>query len=242
MKPIPWYYIYSPKYEIFHHILSSSIGQTDDFNVCPVFLPQEAFSNTYSVSGEHFFAGNTLKLDIMIKALEQHPGEHVIISDADTIADNLSHFRIYLEFYKNYDIVFAKDSNLTTCAVGFAFIKSTPNTIRFLREVMIETQNTRKTDIDIINTRLNLFPGTYTMFSYPEVTQTNKHILKDQYYILQLLCSNTETYEKNLFEKLVSVVKVLDITDLLHLIPDDVLETLRWYFQQNYPDHYISKL
>jgi Nucleotide-diphospho-sugar transferase len=241
MKPIPWYYIYSPKYEIFHHMLSSSIGPTTDFNVCPVFLPQEAFSNTYSIPGEHFFTGNTLKLDLMIKALEQHPGEHVIVSDADVIADDSSNFRLYLESYMNNDITISPDVGTTIGNLGFIFLKSTPETIKFLKDAMFETYTTQKPDLAIVNKNLATFSGRHGLFT-SEVTQTNKFILGSNFYILQLLCTNHETYEKNLFEKLIAAARVLNITDLLHLIPDNVLETLRWYFQQNYPEHYMSKL
>ena len=239
MKPIPWYYIYSPKYEIFHHILSSSIGPTTDFNVCPVFLPQEAFSNTYTMSGEHFFAGNVLKIDLIIKALEQHPNEHVIISDVDTIANNTSDFRIYLESYKDNDMTFANSGSLYS--LGFAFIKSTPETIQFFKTSLTQTYTTKRPDMEIVNELIKTFHGKCGFFKGDRVTQTNLYI-PENYYILQLLCSNFETYEKNLFEKLVSVLNMFDITPLLHLIPNDVLETLQWYFQQNYPEHYICKL
>jgi hypothetical protein len=93
----------------------------------------------------------------------------------------------------------------------------------------------------IVNKNLATFSGRHGLFT-SEVTQTNKFIIGSNFYILQLLCTNHETYEKNLFEKLIAAARVLNITDLLHLIPDNVLETLRWYFQQKYPEHYISKL
>ena len=38
----------------------SSIGSTDDFLIRPVFVPQEAFANNYTLSGEHFFSGNAV--------------------------------------------------------------------------------------------------------------------------------------------------------------------------------------
>jgi hypothetical protein len=139
-------------------------------------------------------------------------------------------------------MTFSRDTIETNSNIGFAFIKSTPETIAFFKTVYDTIKKTNGQDQIIVNELLPTFSGRHGFYKFDKITQTNKHILKDQYYILQLLCSNTETYEKNLFEKLVSVVKVLDITDLLHLIPDDVLETLRWYFRQNYPDHYISKL
>jgi hypothetical protein len=243
MKSIPWYYVYSPKYEIFHHILRSSIGPTNDFIINPVFVPQEAFSNTYSMSGDHFFSGNTVKVDCIVKALKNHPGEHILVTDVDVIADNISEFRIYLESYLHNDITFMADKPIEkTINLGFAFIKSTPDTIALFETAVQQIKSTGGLDQPIVRELLPSFEGQHDVFSLPEVSPSNLYRVGSKCYIIQTLCSNAETYEKNLFEKLASVVKILDITDLLHLIPDDVLETLRWYFRQNYPDHYISKL
>lgn len=239
---ILWYYVYSPKYEIFHHILSSCIEPNSGFHLYPVFVPQEAFSNTYTKGQTHFLDGNTLKLELIINALKTNPGEHIIVSDADTLANNSSNFRTYLESYIEYDIVFAKDIVSNTRAMGFGFIKSSPITIQFFETVMADVKKTGDNDMNILNKLLPGFLGKETVFSYPEVTQTNAFDITKDYYILQLLCSNHETYEKNLFEKLISVAKVLDIREILPLVPADVLETLRWYFKTHYPSHYLSQL
>ena len=239
---ILWYYVYSPKYEIFHHILSSCIEPDSGFQLCPIFVPQEAFSKTYTADQTHFLDGNTIKVELIINALKANTGQYIIVSDADTIANNSSKFRTYLESYMDYDITFAKDITGNTRAMGFGFIKSSPSTIQFFETVFAEIIKTGDNDLNILNKLLPSFLGKETVFSYPEVTQTNAFDVTQDYYILQLLCSNHETYEKNLFEKLISVAKILDIREILPLVPADVLETLRWYFKTHYPVHYLSQL
>ena len=243
MKPIPWYYIYSPKYEIFHHILLSSIGSTDDFLIRPVFVPQEAFSNTYNKNLSHFFSGNTIKVECIINALKVNPDEHIIVSDVDLVVDNISELKAYLEQYKHNDITFMKDTDYDdSLNLGFAFIKSTPNTIHLFETAFQEIKDSKGQDQPIVRQLIQSFKGHHGVFSIPEIIISNLYTVGSKYYVIQLLCSNQDTYESNLFEKLVSAAKLLDITELLPLISEDVLETLRWYFREYYPNHYLSKL
>ena len=44
-KPIKWFYVFSPRYEIFHIILRSLIGDSKFFDVNPIKVPQEVYSN-----------------------------------------------------------------------------------------------------------------------------------------------------------------------------------------------------
>ena len=242
MKPIPWYYVYSPKYEIFHHMLMSSIGPTDDFLIRPVFVPQTAFTNTYSISGEHFFSGNTVKVDCIVKALKLHPGEHILVTDVDIIANNISEFRTYLELYLHNDMTFMVDDfNDKTINLGFAFIKSTPDSISLFETALDQIQSTNGLDQPIVRELLPSFKGLCNVFSLPEVSPSNYYINGTKYYIIQILCSNHKTYEMNLFEKLISAARLLDITSVIHLIPVDVKDVLHIYFKIYYPSHYLAE-
>jgi len=242
MKPIPWYYIYSPKYEIFHHILMSSIGPTDDFLIRPVFVPQEAFANNYTISGEHFFSGNAVKVECIVKALKKHPGEHILVTDVDIVADNISEFRRYLESYLHNDITFMVDSPYDkTINLGFAFIKSTPETISLFETAFHQIQSTGGQDQPVIQELLPLFKGSYDIFSLPEVSPSNHYIIGTNYYIVQMLCANHKTYKKNLLEKLITSALLVNITNVLYLIPADVKEVLYIYFKICYPEHYLAK-
>jgi len=212
----------------------------------PVFVSQEAFSNTYNSDLSHFFSGNTIKIRCIIDTLKVNPDSHIVISDCDLIVSHSLQLRTYLEFYMTNDITFMQDNvHDTTMNVGFGLIRSTPQTIRFFEDVLAEIIQTNGQDQTIVNSLILSFTGSYGRFSIPEIIQSNMYDLSNglnNFYVLQLLCSNQNTYEKNLFEKLITAALLLDISDLYSLIPPDVFETLRWYFQQKFPMHYLSKI
>ena len=64
--PLKWYYIFSPRYEIFHIILRSLIGNNPNFEVLPLFVPQEAYSNTYREGASHFMSGNSVRFQVLL--------------------------------------------------------------------------------------------------------------------------------------------------------------------------------
>lgn len=236
-----WYYIYSPKYEIFHQILYNCIGNTS-FNVVPVFVPQEAFQNLYNPDEKHFFSGSVLKMDLIIKALKANPDKHVVCSDADMIVNNPDALSRYIESYTQYDISFMKDNlhNDDLCA-AFGLFKSCPLVIEFFESVVREIQDTNDLDQTIVNRRLPSFKGSVGCFSMPEIIQSNLASTATPFYVIQLLCSNNNTYEQNMYEKLVTAACLFDISDVLHLVPVEVKEALISHFKANKPSHYLAQ-
>ena len=61
----------------------------------------------------------------------------------------------------------------------------------------------------------------------------------DPFFVIQALCSH-DTYEKNLWEKLVTFALFYDLEPLRPLIPDDVWETLVWYYRKTNPTHPLA--
>jgi len=237
-----WYYIYSPKYEIFHQILYNCIGNTS-FHVVPVFVPQEAFQNLYNPREKHFFSGSVLKIELIVEALKANPNKHILCSDADIIVNNPEAFSRYLESYTQYDITFMKDNihNNDLCA-AFGFLKSSPVVIEFFKSVLCEIRETNGLDQTIMNRLLPSFKGSVGCFSMPEVIQSNLATTETPFYVIQLLCSNNNTYEQNMYEKLVTAAALFDISDVLHLVPVEVKEALITHFKANRPSHYLAQL
>jgi hypothetical protein len=89
-KPIKWFYVFSPRYEIFHIILRSLIGDSKFFDVNPIFIPQEAFNNTYKSGSSHFLSGNSVKFNVLLDIMSKLPeGEQFIFSDVDIFIKNI---------------------------------------------------------------------------------------------------------------------------------------------------------
>ncbi len=246
MDPIRLFYVWSPKYEIFHHILRSSLSESPDFIVQPIFVPQEVFDQTsYRSNSDHFLDGNSVKLNILISILQKHPGETILIVDADTIIENPEFLRLYLESYRQYDIVFAKSSleKERELSMGFGMVRSTPDTIQYFQDSIQIISSTGKNDMDVLNETIQTFKGTYGMFTFPEIIQTQHYSkFKGQYYAIQLTCSNHKTYEENLFEKLVSAASLIDITEIVPLIPIRVFNAMLDFYRDRDPSHYLLRM
>jgi hypothetical protein len=226
-----WYYVYSPKYEIFHHIIRCNFKEGYGLDMQGLFVPQEVFSNIYKRNGQHFFAGITIKIELLIQCLELHQGEHIIFSDADIIVNKIAKLAEYLQSYKQYDMTFMKDNfNDETRNIGFSLIKSTPETINFFKKVYEEIKKTQNQDQSIINNLLPTFTGSHTMFSVPEIIQSNMiYYGQSDFYILQLLCSHNSS-DINIGEKLVTASKFINIKSQIHLVSQETRDWLKKWF------------
>ena len=227
-----WFYIYSPKYEIFHKIIMSYFIHDVGFELIPIFVPQEAFSNTYKYK-EHFFAGNTLKIKFIIEALKDNQGEHIIFSDVDLIVKHHAKLYEYLQPYKRFDMVFMKDNMIdNTRNIGFSLLKSLPETICFFQDVLDSIIKTNQQDQRIVNELLPTFSGTNSIFTMAEMIQSNCHNMLNDFYVLQLLCSHS-TPEENIAEKLCTVARIVDIKPYIHLVSPLTREIIKNYFVNN---------
>lgn len=243
MKPLRVFYVWSPKYELFHHILRSSFNNSTDFVVQDIFVPQSIFDAvSYKQDAKHFLDGNSVKYNILVSILEKHPGETILFVDADTIIEKPGLLREYLESYMYYDIVYARSTlqNDTEYSIGFGLIRSTPATIAFFKQVIHQVEAFGKDEMTALNECISSFSGTCGMFTFPEIIQTQHYkTYKDSYLVLQITCSNHSTYEMNLFEKLISVGTLMDISALIPLIPNNVLQALLKFYEIHHPDHYL---
>lgn len=225
-----WYYIWSPKYEIFHHIIRCNFKEGYGLEMQGLFVPQEVFSNTYKGNGQHFFAGLTIKIEFLIKYLELHQGEHIIFSDADIFVNKTAKLAEYLQSYKQYDMTFMKDNfNDDTRNIGFSLIKSTPETINFFKKVYEEIKKTQGQDQMIVNNLLPTFTGSHSMFSVPEIIQSHMMTGQTDFYILQLLCSHNSS-DINIGEKLATVAKYINIKGQIHLVSQETRDWLKNWF------------
>ncbi len=245
MASLDWYYVYSPKYEIFHQLIYNSVSDCSGFKLHPCFFPQSAFSTLYKPGSEHFFAGNCLKFNVMLDAMAECDGRYIIVSDADLCVLKSHELRTYLNAYMNYDIVYMRDNfENNTLNIGFGLIKCTPATLDFFTSVRNTIANTGRQDQAIVNellaTRSDLSVG---MFSTPEMIQSNMYrkliAEEEKMLIVQMLCSGT-SYEYNLAEKLLTATNFYDLRDLEPLIPDYAWNIIVKYIQDNRIENPLS--
>ena len=235
-----WYYIWSPKYEVFHQILSSSLVDASGIILHPIFAKQSYFTPT-SKDG-HFFSGLTIKQFVIEKALREHKGEYVIVSDADLIVLQKDKIANYLKEYQKNEITCMKDTVETdTYNMGFMFLKSTDSTATLFSRITERIKAENGHDQAILNEELSSFSGPRGLFSLPEFIQSNmREEMQDLTLLVQCLCKVGVSSDYILAEKLLSISFLLDITEFKQYIPDSVVNILIKYTQQFDPLNYIS--
>jgi hypothetical protein len=235
-----WYYIWSPKYEIFHQILSSTLVDASGIILHPIFAKQSYFTPT-SKDG-HFFSGLTIKQFVIEKALREHKGEHIIVSDADLIILQKDKIAEYLKEYEQNEITCMKDTvDTDTYNMGFMFLKSTESTADFFSKITRRIKEENGHDQMILNEELPSFPGSHGLFSLPEFVQSNmnEEIIHET-ILIQCLCTVGATSDHILVEKLFSISLLFDISGFKQYIPNSVLSILIKYTQEFDPLNYIS--
>lgn len=156
-----WYYMWSPKYEVFHRILEKTLKDISGIEVHPLFFEQSCFNRLAENETGHFFKGLTIKERTLYEALEKHKGEYIIYSDVDIIVRD-NNLIDYLEMYKDNDMTYLheiqNDKN-GTCNLGFSMIKSTEKTIQFHKDVCETIMNEGGWDQHIVNLKLKTYDG-----------------------------------------------------------------------------------
>lgn len=243
---IHWYSIWSPRYELFYHLLASALAECPDIEFHPQFVPQYVFSkqNVSESQKKHFFAGQAIKMDMMLYALQQHPSEHIIVSDIDLLLFD-TNFASYLEYYKSFDITCMVD-NLETKVdnIGLCFLKSTPDLITFVERIIQKIKEENAHDQTEWNVQLSSWKGTHAQFSLPDCIQSNMltYISKENNRIIQCLSPCGISADDILCSKLITVAYYYhNLDDAREFIPKPVLKKLKETIQEFLPSHPIAE-
>jgi hypothetical protein len=168
MFPIPLYYIWTPKYEIFHHIFKDSLNcYKNVVEPRPIFLSQEEFDKTIKESNS--FGGWFLKIDTILDLLQTLPEDsYFIFSDADMYFFPEKQIKELLELSINskIDITLMRESNLQNFSnIGFMLIRVCDQTRELFKMTHdIFDSGTNSTDQGLVNMALEKFTGTHANF------------------------------------------------------------------------------
>lgn len=214
-----WYYVYSQRYEALHNMVKASI--TDPrFNVVPLFVDQSEFNKTtYAPGNTHFLSGCNIKQEVILEILKKAPtNSYFIFSDVDIAIikqDTLfDYFQSHIESGVDLSYMWEHSDSVgsngyTNYNIGISLIRANEKTIDFYTKV-IEKGLTHPTMLDqnLVCSLLPEFQGKFEPFHktvfclsnfYPE-TEPKTNIM-----IVQLLCSNSSDYKRNMCEKYMGI-------------------------------------
>jgi len=229
MKRIPWYYMWTPNYEIFHRLIQESMDRFPrlraDFCDRPIYYEQALFNKKLSTDSDvHAFQGSNLKVDLMIQCIEQNMGEYFIFSDADIyIASHKVKEMCEPFMAEGYDTVFMKengDKEYSEVNIGFILTKANEATLALWKDIQNRINLSGGHDQPIMNDLLKVWSGKWGTFSCKHVASNKTR--SGSFVIFQFL-SSINTFASAMGEKLYTVSKFYDIDHLLHLVSDEII-------------------
>lgn len=229
MKRIPWYYMWTPNYEIFHRLIQESMDRfprlRTDFCDRPIYYEQALFSKKLSTDpGVHAFQGSNLKVDLMIQCIEQNMGEYFIFSDADIHIGSQKVKEMCDPFIADgYDTVFMKeegDKDNSEVNIGFVLTKANEATLALWKDIQNRINLSGGHDQAIMSELLKTWSGKWGMFSCDHVVSNKTY--SETFIIFQFL-SSTKGYVSDMSEKLYNMSKFYDIDHLLYLVKDEIV-------------------
>lgn len=239
----PWYYVWSPKYRIFHEVLKFAAGDLSGISLRPIAMPQEIF--TPRVSNGHFLTGIGIKIYCLLKSLQAHPDQHILFSDVDLIVPDKKLAEKLKAYEKNDITAMVEKDTSDEYNIGFMLVKSTPTVLQFFQTVLQRIHKEVRLDQDVFNEECKNFQGTLGKFDRKDFIQSNM-IRKDiwdagNYSVVQCLNSG-ESYKEIMCGKLATIIYYYNITPLLMFVERDIIQSLQEYISYQNPNHYLASV
>jgi hypothetical protein len=239
----PWYYVWSPRYRVFHEVLQFGLRDISGFSMRPICIPQQFFDRKVEDTQQHFLTGIGIKIYCLLKSLQGLPAnEFMIFSDVDLLVLD-KELSSKLNTYETNDITAMREKKgVDEYNIGFMLIKNTVEVKQFFEKVMQRIHKELKLDQDIFNEEIKQFSGTHGFFDTKDFIQSNM-IRKDiwdsgNYSVIQCL-SSEQTPKEVILGKLATIVYFYNIEPLLQFVDLNILKDLREYLQYQNPNHYL---
>ena len=210
---IPWYYVYSDRYEAFHYMFQSQI-QTSGFELKPLYVEQSTFDQvTYREGLYHFLCGCFIKQEFMYKLVHELPEDsYFLFTDVDYIITDEAKLHRYISrlMERKVELAFQYEPQRREVSqfdinVGFCLIRVCANTRAYFTEVMRRAENeTVKNDLDIMASVLETYPGRFKtirkdIICMPNLLDTLEN--RDNLMAIPILCDMSTDYKENLKSK-----------------------------------------
>lgn len=197
MEGVEWYYVFSQRYYPFHFYLEENIPPV--FKATGVFVDQKVFDeHLYRHQGEHFFSRITVKIEVIIKLLEEKIAAQekrpFIFTDCDILIGPTAFTDLmpYTE-KSDTDILFQReytDISNRTVNPGVSLIWPNERNLCFWKAVFEDINSTQNLDMISINKLLPKYDLQWDFFNTDHVCSsitTNAKNYKN-FSVYHILC------------------------------------------------------
>jgi hypothetical protein len=231
---IPWYYIWSENYRIFHEIMKDSI-KYPEFELCPIEVPQELFDyELYSKEGSHFWRGSCIKLNYILESLKKAKEEsqpYILFTDIDIVVTNNIYSDLIPYMDNQDDMVFIKE--MDGINFGFMFLRVCDEVIDFINKVIYYLKNIDKELMDqqCVNKLLLSYEGKYRCFDENYFTLSNLWRASLSCKVIQVLCDGL-IKEYNIIEKIVCISQLINIKPYIKYITSESMQKIEKFIKE----------
>jgi len=183
--PIPWYYVWTPKYELLHQVLSYGIASYPEIvENKNIFMSQEEFNQFLNKGSGHYLCGCSVKLKKTYELLCTLPEDsYFLFSDADILLFPGRALEDLLGLYINQkaDLVFMREAGKRHFYnVGFSLLRvCDANRELFKAALDVFEHHPGSLDGSVINELLPKYKGTLFMFPF-ELAATSSTLIEFQ--------------------------------------------------------------
>ena len=220
---VPWYFMWSENYRFFYEILKDRMKEPE-MELRPIEIPQSRFdSELYQYSedkAKHFWHGSFIKVDCVIKSLEECEEPYMLFSDIDIITQPgvYAGLKPYME--EGYDMVYLKEGEHTN--IGFMLLKKEPG-LKFWRAVKQAMIDDLELDQYYVNRLLPKFEGKWGHFSQDIFLCSNGWQGQKSWAMIQLLCSCLSK-EFNMAEKVFYMAQhINNLNDYMPYVKPEII-------------------
>lgn len=175
MDKIDWFYIYSPRYYPFDLYLQDVIPK-DRFNPKGIFVDQSVFDeHLYKHEGEHFFSRITVKVETVLRLIQERRAAGnptpFFFTDVDILVKSVAstHIAPYAE-KQGVDMMFQQEHAVgSTVNPGVMLIWPTEASEQFWTKVVQGMKEPGKMEMHVINEVLQTKPVVFETFSIDHV-------------------------------------------------------------------------
>ena len=235
MSRIPWYYIWSEKYEIFHTIFQDTVSRVHpnmrkEFAIRPIYLEQSEFTKKLNTDHKtHPFTGCNIKIDTLIDCIEANMNNSFIFSDIDIIVRQPS-IKAMIEKFLTSDMTFmSEDTNSTAANIGFCLIKATPETLVFWKQVQRLVLEESGHDQDIVNRLLKTTTLKTSLFSEIDIISQKTCTKATNFKIVQILSTGGNSAYWQLIEKIRILPFFINIEPYRYLISEQQTKDIQYF-------------
>jgi hypothetical protein len=229
---IPWYYIWSHDYRIFHEIMQDSI-KYPEFELSPIEIPQERFdSELYKNEGQHFWYKSLIKVDTILDCLKkghEQSKPYILFTDIDIVVRENIYKDVKGFMDKSVDMVFMKEGSIMN--IGFMLLRVCDEVYSFWQLIRSKMMEKDGLDQMYVNECLLSYRRMYTHFDEKLYTSSNLWNGSLSCKVIQVLCDGL-IKEYNIIEKIVCISQLINIKPYIKYVDAKSMQKIEKFVKE----------